>query len=275
MRKLVFVILVSFLLMNIAFAHKGSVSTVKVSPDVYQGDLILTDNDVYTIEGKFDINGSIIVEENATLVLRNAVLNFTQAEIQQFSMTFQNPANGNPRLVIENSTITSAYYMRIDFFGNSSASIDNLILESMTLVLYDSSVLSISDSSLSGGIHSYGYSTGNVFNSSMDYIEPLDNSNVNISDSTVTSILTHIDSTNCSVAGLKQGYVNYWNFRQNCSVKVAPSGSAPNLTVIDTQINAIGFSISGYSNVTIDNSDLNQIYVRWLSVVTIYNFVQL
>lgn len=43
------------------------------SDGVYQGNLILNGNNVTLIEGRFDINGSIIVEENATLILRNAV----------------------------------------------------------------------------------------------------------------------------------------------------------------------------------------------------------
>jgi len=87
--------------------RKEVVPTVEASPDIYQGDLILQGNNVTTIEGRFDINGSIIVEENATLILRNAILNFTQTSHRQFEMVFQHPAHGNPRLLAENSTITA------------------------------------------------------------------------------------------------------------------------------------------------------------------------
>jgi hypothetical protein len=78
MRKLLFVILVSSLLLSLGLVRSGSSISVKASSDIHQGDLILTGNNVTTIEGRFDINGSIIVEENATLILINAILNFTQ-----------------------------------------------------------------------------------------------------------------------------------------------------------------------------------------------------
>jgi hypothetical protein len=80
----------------------------------FQGDLILDDNDVYIIEGRFDINGSIIVKENATLILRNAVINFTQTSDWQHGMSLTNPLNGNPRLEATNTTITSTHKYSIN-----------------------------------------------------------------------------------------------------------------------------------------------------------------
>ncbi len=55
----------------------------------YQGFLFLSGNNVTTIEGRFDINGSIIVEENATLIFRDAVISFLQIDNYQFLMTFR------------------------------------------------------------------------------------------------------------------------------------------------------------------------------------------
>jgi hypothetical protein len=78
-------------------------------PMIRQGDLILDDNDMYIIEGQFDINGSIIVKENATLILRNAVINFTQASDWQYLMSLTNPLNGNPHLQAANTTVTSTH----------------------------------------------------------------------------------------------------------------------------------------------------------------------
>ena len=54
-----------------------------------------------SIEGRFDINGSILIEDNATLILRDAVLNFTQSHSYEFRMNLQNPFDGNPRLIVE------------------------------------------------------------------------------------------------------------------------------------------------------------------------------
>lgn len=109
MRKFALIVLLSSLLLTLPFMYKGNIPKVKASPDVHQGDLILTGNNVTVIEGQFDINGSIIVEENAALILRNAVLNFTQVRDYQFNMTFSNPTNGNPKLLAENTTLTTAY----------------------------------------------------------------------------------------------------------------------------------------------------------------------
>ncbi|MEM3617254.1 MAG: hypothetical protein QXJ31_05005 [Candidatus Bathyarchaeia archaeon] len=85
----------------------------------YQGDLILRGNDVYVIEGDFHINGSIIVEENATLILRDAVVNFTQSSDWQYNLTLRNPSNGIPRLQVTNTTIISNYKYSIRLAGNS------------------------------------------------------------------------------------------------------------------------------------------------------------
>ena len=72
LKRLVFTLLTSFSLIVILLVREGAISNVKASPDIYQGDLVLQGNNVTIIEGRFDINGSIIVEENATLILRNA-----------------------------------------------------------------------------------------------------------------------------------------------------------------------------------------------------------
>lgn len=102
MSRIAVIILFSFLLMCVGLAWKTDISTVAAFPDIYQGNLVLTDNNVTTITGRFDINGSIIVEENATLVLTNAVVNFTQSDMYQYNVTLGNPSNGNPRLQAEN-----------------------------------------------------------------------------------------------------------------------------------------------------------------------------
>lgn len=96
MRKLAFAILVSCLLVTLLFVEKENISPVNASPDIYQGDLVLAGNNVTIIEGRFDINGSILVEENASLLLNNALLNFTSGF--GHGIYLQNPSNGNPRL---------------------------------------------------------------------------------------------------------------------------------------------------------------------------------
>ena len=78
MKKSQFAFSVLFMLLVPTLIQLGRISIVKASPEIHQGDLILTGSNVTIIENSwFEINGSIIIEENATLVLRDVVLNFT------------------------------------------------------------------------------------------------------------------------------------------------------------------------------------------------------
>ena len=58
-----------FLLFVSTFINWKGALIVKASPDIFQGDLILQGNNVTVIEGRFDINGSIIVEENCCFIV--------------------------------------------------------------------------------------------------------------------------------------------------------------------------------------------------------------
>ena len=113
-----FVIFISCLLLALLFLGKVNIPLVKASPDIYQGDLVLTGNNVTVIEGRFDINGSIFVEENATLILKDTILNFTFGS--PHSLNLQNPVNGNPRLIANNATIIGMSTSR--YYGNGTVS---------------------------------------------------------------------------------------------------------------------------------------------------------
>jgi len=288
-RRLALVILVLSLLLALVFVQKLNIPRVKASPDIHQGDLVLTGNNVTTIEDlRFDINGSIIVEENATLILRNAIVNFTH---YYCNMTFQNPYNGNPRLLVENATISASGYLSIYFYGNSSASINELEIQGIIyLSTYDSSsvlisnsawfgfqdigvygfsVLNISNSSIYG-IYAYDHSRLDIFNCTLNCSFAQQESDVYVSNSTILEVTSNVLSVNCSVTGLKPGFVSYWNFRLNCSVAVAPIGLAPNITLTDTEVAGWVFTFNYRSNVTISNSELRQLVVNGLGVVSVY-----
>lgn len=189
-KSLVFLLLVSSLASTLAFMQCGGISTVRASPSVYQGDLTLTGNNVTVIEGQFDINGSIIIENNATLILRNAVVNFTQTSHHQFGMTLQNPTNGNPRLIIENTTLLSGGYDSIiNFFANSSCTADQVLAsqDNVHFWLYDSSHVSISNSHVFAVIH-YGGSF-EAYNSSMSFLQVFQSGFADVSSSYIDSLL--------------------------------------------------------------------------------------
>lgn len=191
MRKLLFVLLVSSLVLTVAFAGHGRIPTAQAaSPDIFQGNLVLTGNNVTVIEGRFDINGNIIVEDNATLILRNAVVNFTQTSPLQFSMTLQNPTNGNPRLIIENTTLVSGgYSFIVNFFANSSCMADQVSAsqDNVHFWLYDSSHVSMSNTNVFAVIH-YGGSF-EAKNSSINQFQLFQSGSANISSSYLENLL--------------------------------------------------------------------------------------
>jgi len=253
MRRLILAFLVSSLLVTLAFVQKVNIPAVKASSSVYQGDLILTGNNVTTIEGRFDINGSIIVEDNATLHLKNAFLNFTQTRNRQYNLTLNNPLNGNPRLSAYNSTITSNFQIYTDLEDNSTG-----IIENSTISCY---------------VHMWGYSSLSVSSSSYAYyIKPLDSSATSIDDSLIGTIesyslaevhvnaseINHLHivprSINCTISKLEPGLISYWDFINNCSVMVLHDGTTPNVTLANTWVRNLGFAFEGNSDVVIMNS---------------------
>jgi hypothetical protein len=197
MRRLVLALLFSSLALTIVSMHYGGISTVRASPDMFQGDLVLTGNNVTVIEGQFDINGSIMVEGNATLILRNAIVNFTQTGDDQFGMTFQNPANGNPRLIVENATLMSAHTFSIYFYGNSSCVANDLYMWPVLYTgiwwyLYDSSSMSIAYSTVYSAT-AYSDALFEADNCYMRYLSTFDSVSANVSSTYVES-LTSFDS---------------------------------------------------------------------------------
>jgi hypothetical protein len=122
--KKIFILL---LMITSAFiiAHlKVNIPTVRAAPPIHQGDLIISGNDVFTIKGEtFIINGSIRVTENATLELKDAVINFTQRIDNDHGILFY---SGNTKLKADNVTIISTYDTFMVLDTNCSANVDDL-----------------------------------------------------------------------------------------------------------------------------------------------------
>ena len=68
--------------------------TIALETEVHGAGLQLSGNNVTVMEGYHEINGSITVEENATLVLRNAIINFTSTHDYQFETRLVRAARG-------------------------------------------------------------------------------------------------------------------------------------------------------------------------------------
>ena len=238
------VVLVSCLLATLAFVQKGIIKTVKASPEIHQGDLILTGNNVTTIEGRFDINGSIMVEENATLILRNAILNITHPG----GIFLQNPVNGNPRLRAEDTIIVKAYISR--FYGNGSVVFSNC--------------------SASGYYYLYDETNVTILDSTINYLQARGSPRVSFFNSTIENLDLVTLSANSSISNLTPGLFDFWDFWLNCSV-VSLFGKAPNVTLMQTTVQKWSFSFQASSNAKIIKSEIWSLHENSLSHAAVYN----
>jgi len=98
----------------------------------HDGPLTLTGTTVYTIQdATFSIDGPVTVQDSASLVIRNSTILLLQDYHEEHSWMF----SGSGQLLIENSTIVSAYTYMLAFGGSSCASIDRGQLADVFLVL--------------------------------------------------------------------------------------------------------------------------------------------
>ncbi|MCW3980105.1 MAG: carboxypeptidase-like regulatory domain-containing protein [Candidatus Bathyarchaeota archaeon] len=258
MKRFAIIVLLSCLLIPLTFLHSGNVPEAKASPIMHQGDLILTGNNVTVMEGQFDINGSIIVEDNATLVVRNVILNFTQARNNQFNMTFRNPANGNPRLLGENMTLLTAYRFDINFYGNSSCKADKLevwpTVGGYGWYMYDSSIVSISDSKVYS-VTAREDSIFEAFNCTMRYMTPTQQVSANISLSDIEALRCH-DSSAVNVSNSEI----WWQFQARHTAVVTASNSIINEfeTYESSVVRLVNSTCTSYSI-----SNESKAYISW------------
>jgi hypothetical protein len=248
----------------------GTEWAISKSP-VYLGDLYLSDSDVYVIEGIFNINGSIIVEENATLILKNAVINFTQIASYQYNVTLRNPVNGNPRLQSENSTITSDYWFQVFLYDNSSATFIDSV-DTSYLAVYNSATAYVFNSTIRFLVAA-GSAVVSVFNSTISYAlgawggSPV----VLVSNSTIEFLPIQAVSVNCTFANIVPGFLTYWNSILNTSMVIAAGGYAPNVTLINTDVNGWQLEFEGSTNASIIGSQLRYLHSYGYSNVWLVN----
>lgn len=260
---------------------------VEASPDIYQGNLVLAGNNVTTIENmQFDINGSIVVIENATLILRNAVLNITQTAGDQFNMTLKNALSGFPRLIVENSTITSGYRFQVNaqssslvnatrlltaarivfnMYSTSSAFVSDSMIGEMSdyWSLQQSSSLTASNSSFYQ-LASWDLTKVNLANCTIQLFQAIGTTESSATDCTANRASMTIWDTDFSATGLNPGLFGYWNFKLNNSVLAGDF--APNFTLVNTQVNNWVLETRGTSNGTVSGSQLYDLTTRETSV---------
>ena len=259
---------------------------------IASGDLVLSGNDVYTITGNYYMNGSIIVTENATLVIEDARLTFMQTANFQFNITLRDAAGGNPRLIVDSATIdTNTRFFKIELYENSTAQINRKQPAPncpINLILHDSSSADVSESTFSE-ISLYNHASLHLVSSYVSLLRVIDESYANVdgatiyhlhaangakfeaSDSTITYALgIQSSKTQCNIQGITPGLIAYWNFLENCSVVVGSGGFAPNVTLSNVQVNGWSFSFADAVDTIISDSHLLSLEASGSSAVCAY-----
>lgn len=269
MRKSLFIILVPFVGTTLILFQNGGVphlvTSLPASSSIYQGDLVLKGNNVTVIEGTFDINGSIIVEGNATLIFRNTIVNFTSEADWQFSTILQNPVNGNPHLIIDNATVSSNHQHMMLIYDNSSVKMNGLTTSPFIRLLpYDHSTIDLTNSLFYGyEVHGYDSSRLRIVNCTLQRLYGERDSRIEVRDSVINnSLVTVGNSVNCTITRLHPDYINYWNFESNCSASVGSDFPMPNITIIETEILGWGFHFGRSTNATIFDSEIKNIWIH-------------
>ena len=288
LKRFKLVVYVLSLLLSLIFVYGLNIPHVKASPAIFQGDLILTGNNVTTIEGWFAINGSIVVEDDATLILRDANLSFIQVGNYQRSMTLRSQGN----LTAENTMLTASdYWFKIDILESSSAEIDGLETAWKTSIVIDDSA-SASVSNLTGlyMLSGYGSSQTRLNGSQMQILACVQSANITLLNSRVTNnLLTDGNSTfhasdseialvrvnsasvNCTIDKLVPGFYTQWTFDDSCSVETSAGSQLPNVSLLECQVSRWEFRFEGASNVQAMQSELRRVSLSEESQANIHN----
>jgi len=260
MKRLSFVVVLVLFLAGLGIGSRTFVPAVGAAAPVHQGDLILNGNNVTTLQDLHYFNGSIIVEENATLILRNAVINFTQVTGRQYNITLRNPVNGNPRLIAISSRITTdpSFDILTRLENNSTATLNNSTITSY-IDAFEDSHLTITNSSTITTMYGYGQSDIEVSYSRVFEWHNYDSPTVHVHNSTINSLLIGSTSVNCTINKLQPALMSNWNFLANCTVTNLGGGYAPNVTLTNTTVHGWRLAFYGSSNAMILNSHLNEV----------------
>ena len=232
--------------------------SIQNTNDVVQGDLVLSGNTNHTIIGEtFHINGSIVVTGNATLYLREAILNFTEPGATWFNITLRDPLGGQPRLRAYNSTIaTGLSPVSVYGYDNASTLLTDVRATGIELLGDDEATLNVSGSELWRVISHGAGVVADLFNSTIGEVVASQGT-VSVRNTTA-ALEVQSGGVDSSMVGLGPGYYEYWNYAVNCSV----TGTwYPDFTVNRSMIEGWSFRFYGSSNAALAHSIIGSIYV--------------
>jgi hypothetical protein len=265
---------------NETLAHISAGSSGAAS--IVLGSIQVGNNDTYIIEnGNYVLNDSITISQNATLIIRNAVVNFNATSS---SVLY---ANDNATVSIFNATVSHVLgYYYAYFHGKATSNItDSSLLGSSYLYFYDTSnstfanseadvfyaynnaTVTMSDTRVQS-IYGYSLSKVSILRCLIFYLYAYDSTSVSLADSTVSDVISMKFQSNSSLGlSLPRGVVNNWNLYNSNSVTKAYF----NLTIANTRVYSWDVFVYGTSAVSIADSSLDSLVAYDNSTVSLDN----
>ena len=209
---------------------------------VHEGDLVLTGDDVMTIENiTYTQTGNIYVRDNAKLTIKNATLILNIRYHEEFMMYVTGGS-----LEVNNSTV------------KTSLVTSNLGEEIVVINFSNKSNLVFNDSNLSGGAVYLQFINDFKGNASISNSK-LTNFSVTFSSSGAGTFkmsnsssagvtFRFMDNYSDDFSDLKPGLFSSWSYNSN----------GYNISFINTEINGFGIACDGPSKIIIRNSEINQ-----------------
>lgn len=263
-------------------SHPASISFE--GPLITLSSIEIGGNSTYTISnGIFVLNDTIVLQENATLIVENAELRFNMSSrtiIQAYD---------NSTIIIVNSTVFHVLgYAYMYSYDLTYSSIETSFLRRIYVYFEENSTALVEDSTFTYDLYLYDYSevmfVGSIayeigayensvlslYNSALNYVYVYDSADVSLVDSEIAygaSIEFEQDS-DISLS-LPHGLIDKWNLYVNNTV----TKSYVNLTLQETKIFSWRIYARNTAIVSITDSMLEYLYAYTNSSVSISNCV--
>jgi len=216
------------------------------------------------VNGVFVLDEPIRLEDNATLIVRNAVICFNSSSRNVIS------AVDNSSVIIDNSTLMHLRgYFNIYLYGNSTAVVKNSRFLSASIYLYQSTELSTINFTSSYPIYLYDSAKCSLEESSIDSLFIYDRTAASIVNSTILSIILEFDwDSKGYLESLPTGRIDSWSLYGNNTVNRAYIDA----NITESRVSGWRIYVRGTSDFTLANiENLGKIYAYSTSEVRLFN----
>lgn len=237
-----------FLAMFLPSCHTiWATSTTSQLPTVtYEGELVVKDNQTFTIEDKeFNMSGKIVAEDTSTLVIRNSSF-IAIPGIDSYAIVMKNRS----RLLVDNAVIVfehpSGFAVEILVQDEAEARIfDSTIQKRGYIRAHNNSTINVSNTTImvgttistypASGVATFDASAAEIENSKMDGIFVWENSKASINNSVAGIVRTggeESDKTTVNITNSRIDYIETWG------------GGAPTIHLENSNVTSASVSLN-------------------------------